>query len=114
MRIRVSENDLSRQKADLAVCFAFEGDRGPRGVEETELARELAARMRAEGFRGRPGDRVVWSADGRYGAPRFLVIGLGRPSEIPGEAIRAGCARAARQAARFSAKRLALRLPDKG
>jgi leucyl aminopeptidase len=111
MRIRVTGNDLGRQKADLAVCFAFEGDRKPHSVDDARLARLLAARMRAEGFRGRPGDRVVWNTDGRYEAPRFLVIGLGRRGETPGEAIRAGCARAARQATRFSAGRLALRLP---
>ena len=30
MRVRVSRTDFSRAKADLAACFAYEGDRSPR------------------------------------------------------------------------------------
>jgi leucyl aminopeptidase len=112
MRIRVTNNDLSAQRAELAVCYAFEGDRAPRGVDDAGLKRELAAQMRAEGFRGRPGDRVVWNTDGKYHSRRFMVIGLGAPAPTPGETVRIGAARAARQAARFSARSLALRLPD--
>jgi leucyl aminopeptidase len=112
MRIRVSSKDLSRQKADLAICFAYEGDREPLGVNDRRLRKELAARMKAEGFKGLPGDLVVWNADSRYASERFAVIGLGKEKEIPGEAIRTGSARAAREAARFSARTLALRLPD--
>jgi len=114
MRIRVSHGDLAALKCDLAVCFAYEGDKQPRGVGDDGLRDELAAEMRAEGFRGQAGDRVLWNADGRYGSRRFLVLGLGKECAVPGEAIRAGGARAARQAAAFSAKRLALRLPGEG
>jgi leucyl aminopeptidase len=67
--------------------------------------------MKAEGFKGRPGDVVIWNADSRYASERFAVIGLGKKKTIPGESIRTGSARAARQAARFSARTLALRLP---
>jgi leucyl aminopeptidase len=102
MRVRVSNHDLARQKADLAVCFAFEGDTAPRGVADTALRKQLALSS----------DRLIWSADGRYGAPRMLVVGLGPERPTPGEAIRAGSARAARAASRFSARRLALRLPE--
>jgi len=111
MRIRVSSKDLSRQKADLAVCFAYEGDTEPRGVTDSRLRKELASRMKAEGFKALPGDLVVWNADSRYASERFAVIGLGKEKEVPGEAIRSGSARAAREAARFSARTLALRLP---
>ncbi len=43
MRIDVSGEDLAKLKADLAVCFAFEKDKTPRGVRDVRLRRELAA-----------------------------------------------------------------------
>ncbi|HKQ61692.1 MAG TPA: M17 family peptidase N-terminal domain-containing protein, partial [Candidatus Polarisedimenticolaceae bacterium] len=104
MRIRVTRRDLSALEADLAVCFAHENDREPRGVEDERLRRELATQMQTEEFRGRPGDKLAWNTNGRYGSRRFLVIGLGAERPAPGEAIRAGCARAARLAAGFSAR----------
>jgi leucyl aminopeptidase len=111
MLVRVTENDLGILKSDLGVCFAYENDKHPRGIKDARLRRELAAEMKAEGFKGLPGDRVIWNADGRYASHRFLVIGLGREKPAPGEAIRGGCARAAREAAKISARRIGLKLP---
>ena len=113
MRITVSNLELQKLRADLAVCFAYEGDREPRGVADRELRHALRAEMKAEGFRGKPGDAVVWNGNGRYGARRFVVIGLGKLGERgAAEAIRQGAARAAGAADRFSATSLALRLPS--
>jgi leucyl aminopeptidase len=111
MRIRVSTKELSKQKVNVAVCFAYEGDDKPRGIKDAGLRRRLAARMRAESFRAVPGNSLVWNADGDYGPERFLVVGLGKEREHPGEAIRPGAARAAREAAKYSARSIALRLP---
>jgi leucyl aminopeptidase len=111
MRIRVSSKELSQLKADLAVCFAFEGDQAPRGVADSRLRRELATQMKTEAFRGRAGDKLVWNGDGRHGSRRFLIVGLGREGGTPGESIRLGCAGAARAAAGYSARSLALCLP---
>jgi leucyl aminopeptidase len=111
MRVRVSSRDLSELKADLVVCFAFEGDRAPRGVDDPALKRELAAQMKAEGFTGSRSDKLVWNAAGRYPSHRFLVLGLGPGGEDTSESLRSGCARAARLAGGFSAGDLALRLP---
>jgi leucyl aminopeptidase len=111
MRVRVSSGDLTEPKADLGACFAFEGDREPRGVKDTRLRRELSAQMKAELFRGQAGDRLVWNTDGRYGSRRYLVLGLGQERDAPGESIRLGAARAARAAGAFHARSLALRLP---
>jgi leucyl aminopeptidase len=110
MPVRVSGKDLSRLKADLAVCFAYEGDKEPRGVGNETLRRELAAQMKAEDFKGGPNDKLVWNTNGRYPSRRFLVVGLGPEAGTPGESIRLGCARAARAAAGFSARSVALRL----
>ena len=110
-RVRISRTDLARLEADVAVCFAYEGDSEPRGVADVALRRELAARMKAERFRGRRGESVVWSASSRYAARRFMVVGLGRPSLPSHEAVRQGCARAARSAGKLAAASLALRLP---
>ncbi len=114
MRIRVSGEDLAQLEAELAVCFAYEGDRAPRGVRDVRLRRDLAAQMKAEGFKGQTGDKLVWNADSRYPSRRFLVLGLGAECGAPGESIRSGCARAARAAATFSAKSLAVLLPPAG
>jgi leucyl aminopeptidase len=112
MRVLVSDKDLAQQQADLAVCFAHESDREPRGIRDGRLKRELAAQMRAEDFKGRPGDQLVWNASSHYGSRRFLVVGLGPERPVAGEAIRVGCARAARSAAGFAARSLAIRLPN--
>lgn len=111
MRIRVSGKDLSELKADLAVSFAWEGDREPGGIADIRLRRELARQLDAEEFRGQPGDRLVWNAGQGYPARRFAVIGLGRRRDDGGEALRLGAARAARLAESHTARSLALRLP---
>ena len=79
----------------------------PPGVE---ISVELPANQagRAEGFEGVPGDPLVWNANGRYPARRFLVIGLGPEREPAGDALRSGCARAARVATKFAARSLAI------
>jgi len=109
MRIRTSSVDLADLAADLAVCFAREGETAPSGVTSAPLRRALAARMKAERFRGRPGDAVLWNADGAYAADRFLVVGVGTSAEPA--ALRAACARAARTAVGLHARTLAVRLP---
>ena len=114
IRLAVSQDDLARLAADVAACFAYEGDREPRGVQTSSLRRELAAEMKKEGFRGRRGESVVWNADGKYASRRFLVVGLGRPTDPSYEALRQGSARAARTAGKLGARSLALRLPPVG
>lgn len=111
MGIGVSQRDLAELKADVGACFAYEGDREPRGVANKALRHELAAEMKREKFSGRRGESLVWNADGHYSCRRFLVIGLGHPTTSSHEAVRQGCARAARAAGKLAAKSLALRLP---
>ncbi|MBD3868321.1 MAG: leucyl aminopeptidase [Acidobacteria bacterium] len=111
MKIRTSGMDLAELKADVAACFAYEGDSRPAGVKNGPLARELAAEMKAETFKGNLGDIMSWNADGRFGSRRFLVIGLGKKGKGELDALRAGCAKAARAAAAIHCKTLALRLP---
>ncbi len=109
MEIRVVHADLGRARADVAACFAYEGDREPRGVEDRELRRALAREMHAARFHGVSSDLISWNVEGS--APRrLLVVGLGRERD-EAEALRAGSARAARAAARLSAESLTLRLP---
>jgi leucyl aminopeptidase len=111
MRIRVTSNDLSRARADVAVCFAHEGDRTPRGLGDAKLRNELGRQMKAVSFKGGVGDRLVWNSNGNYAAQRFLVLGLGPDRGDQTQAVRAGAARAARQAARVRARRLAIAIP---
>ena len=47
MRIVYSNRDLGALSADLAVCFAYEGDKVPRGVSAEKLRKDLAAEMKA-------------------------------------------------------------------
>jgi leucyl aminopeptidase len=112
MRIRLNQSDLSEQRTDLAVGFAYEGSSSPSGIADAALRRELAREMKAAEFRGRAGDRMIWSANGRYPARRFLVVGLGPKGN--GTALRTACARAARTAQEMSSRSLSLRLPGRG
>jgi len=109
MDIRVVRHDLGRMRADVAACFAYEGDREPRGIEDPAVRQALAREMRASRFSGLPSDLVTWN--GGSGGPRkLLVLGLGRERAEP-DALRTGSARVARAAARLGAERLAIRLP---
>ncbi|ANM28526.1 hypothetical protein ABI59_01135 [Acidobacteria bacterium Mor1] len=112
MRVQLSRQGLDKQKADVAVCFAFEGDRAPRGVADAGLRRELSARLKAERFKGQVGDRILWSG-GKAAADHVMVLGLGK---LNGDgvvnALARGVARAARMAADFSATKLAVQLPE--
>jgi leucyl aminopeptidase len=110
MRVQVTGRDLSQIEVDLAACFSWEGESEPEGIVDRGLRRELARQMQADRFRGRPGDRLVWSSNGRFPARRFVVIGLGRRERTNG--LRGGCARAARAAQELSATSLAIRLPN--
>jgi leucyl aminopeptidase len=112
IRVRTSTKDLSRLVADAAACFAFEGDRAPRGVGDEKLRRALAAEMKAERFEGRRRDVLMWNANGRLGSRRFLVIGLGPEKDVSVTVVGEGCSRAVRAAERFAAKKLAIRLPS--
>ncbi len=111
MRVRVTGSDLSRQEADLGVCFAYEGELHPLGVKEAVLCADLAREMKAAQFRGNVGDRLTWSPNGRYPCRRVLVVGLG--ARQGGGDIRVACARAAAAAQELGAASLALRLPDR-
>lgn len=112
MRIRLSNRDLSQQKVDLEVCFANEGRKQPTGIADGKLRRELAAQMKADRFKARVGDSLVWSSNGRFPARRFLVIGVGLDNGRSEEILRQACARAARAGADFLAKTVAVRIPE--
>jgi leucyl aminopeptidase len=114
MRVHASRRDLSKTKVDLAVCFAAEGQDHPRGVRDAGLREELARQMKADRFRARPGDRLVWSANGRWAARRYLVIGLGAAEGAKDELARTSCARATRAASEFAARSVAVSLPGEG
>ncbi len=112
MNIRVVRHDLGRTRADVAACFAYEGDREPRGVDDPLVRKALAHEMRASRFGGLASDLVTWN--GARGGPRkLLVVGLGRERAEP-DGLRAGSARVARAAARLGAESLAIRLPGAG
>ena len=109
MRIQACTTDLAKLRADLAVCFAWEGDLEPSAVKDAGLVRTLRARMKAERFRGKPGDMLSWIPDGAYPCLRVVVVGLGK-RRAP-DALRNAAARAARSAEVRRARTLALRLP---
>jgi len=108
MDIRVVRHDLG-SRGDVAACFAYEGDREPRGVADRTLRQALAREMRASRFQGLPSDLVSWNGGGS-GPRKILVVGLGR-ERVEASALRNGSARAARAAARLGAESLTLRLP---
>lgn len=114
MRVKAIRANLAEVKADLAACFAFEGDQRPRGVRDKTLEKELAAEMRAERFKAGAGDVLVWNTNGRYACRRYLVVGLGEEGNDARVALRAAAAKAIRVAERQSADRVAIGVPPVG
>jgi len=68
--------------------------------------------MKADGFKARVGDKLVWSANGRFPARRYLIIGVGPDNGSSEEVLRLACARAARAGADFAAKTVCIRIPE--
>jgi leucyl aminopeptidase len=114
IRVRAIGTDLSRAATDVAACFAFEGDREPRGVRDPRLRRALAAEMKGERFEGRRRDVLTWNGNGQLGSRRFVIIGLGPEHRASPSGIREGCARALRIAERLGARKIALAPPAVG
>ncbi len=90
MELRCAEIHWLEQQGGLLALLCAEGERGfeppPELLERApELAAYLAAAAREEDFRGRPKDRVVLHCQGRLGASRIALVGMG-----PNTALRRG------------------------
>jgi len=110
MRIRVIDRKPVPTGYAAVVCFLYEGESAPAGLDAA-LRRSLTAEMNKQGFRGKASELLHWNAsDGQ----RFIVLGLGQPAADAAETIRSGAARAAREAETVRAERVALILPGRG
>ena len=67
--------------------------------------------MRAEGFKGKRKEILLWHSDGKLPAKRYMVVGLGKRKICTMDLLREGCGLAARRAAAVKARRISLALP---
>ena len=108
MRVRTTTKSLADVNAELGACFAFAGDKEPRGLVDARLRKKIAAQMKAERFKGGAGDTLELTPGAATGPIRIIVIGLGEPAKDATEPARIGAARAARAAVAHQAKSLAI------
>ena len=115
-RVTASVSSFAATKCDVAICFVFEGEKTPSipGLAATSpLAKNLAAVLKGESFKGKRKDLAVWQSAGRFAAGRYFLAGLGRRSEFTPDRLREGCGLAARRAAGLKARKLVVALPPR-
>jgi len=113
-KITASSGSFASTRADVAVCFALEGDKAPalRGVPAgSALIRTLSLLMRQERFRGKRKEVLLWHAAGRHPSARYAVVGLGARADLTLETIREGVGIATRRAVAVRARKAVFVLP---
>jgi leucyl aminopeptidase len=111
MSIRLRAGGAEALDVSVAVCFAFEGDAAPLGVEDAGLRRLLAAEMKARRVTGRRGDLLDVSAPANGRSMRFLVVGLGDRHVPLAEVIGEASSRAVRAAEKLGARKVGIAIP---
>ena len=116
-RVTVSSSSFGSVKADVAVCFLFEGEKTPaaNGLSAASaLAKALGVVLRGEPMKGKRKELAVWPSAGRFPASRYVIAGLGRRGDLTPDRLREACGLAARRAALLRAKRLVVSMPPPG
>ncbi len=113
MNFDVASTDLSRFEGDLLAIPVFEGklDDVPfRDVDEA-LNKRLTKLAEIESFEGKGEQTLTYNPDGKLGAARIVLIGIGKPGDFsPPDARLIGVA-AARAAKACKAKTVGVALP---
>lgn len=111
MEVVVERGDVARVRADAVVVNLFEGVEAPGGATgAVDAALDGAVRrVVADGeFRGKLGETVVLHAfGGQLGAPRAIVVGLGKRDGFDLQRVRVAAAAAARAARKAGARHVA-------
>lgn len=101
-KIKLATTAAATQAADLVALPVFEGEiggkKGPAAVAALSdaLGGALEAAAKAEGFKGKAGERLMLHTHGKLKAPRLLVLGLGAAEDGAFDALRDAAATAAR------------------
>jgi leucyl aminopeptidase len=116
--VTVAAGSLFSSRADVAICFAFEGEGKPALIQpgktrtvSTGPAKAIERVMREESFKGKRKEILLRHSSGRLPAKRYMVVGLGKRATCTLDLLREGCGLAARRAAGVKARRVSLALP---
>lgn len=80
MRVSALHHDVTRVEADVLVAPLWEGERPPHGLAgrvDWYLCGFLSRLLLAGRLRGASGETTLIASQGRLGAPRILLLGLG-------------------------------------
>ena len=113
MKLEVSGTAPTSARGDVLVVERY-ADEARLGPEVTRVDRALGGLvgrvLAAERFEAKVGDTTVFHADGRLGAGRVLVVGLGPRAGCTAETVRRAAAAAARRARDAGARHIVLTL----
>lgn len=114
LNVRVVSASPAEVRAD-AVVVGLPADGGARPPALAALDRRTGGRIKAvldaERFTGKPGQVTHLHTDGRVGAARVIVAGLGPTRELTLEVVRRAVAAALRRARELGARSVAVDLP---
>jgi leucyl aminopeptidase len=116
IRFRTASTRFARARADAAALLvpAPRSKRAAVVEGSSRLHRSLDEVCRADRFRAKKGETLLYHALAGAAARRYLVVGLGEAKEVGLEALRHGASAAARRAISLGARSLALALPEDG
>jgi len=112
-RTRVEVGDAAKAAVDAVVVSAYEGaKKGQVTFEKSKAQVVLKHLATTKDFKGGPRDALLLRTLGRLAAPRLLVLGLGKPSEVTPERLRDFGARAALKFKGKGVRRVAVDVPS--
>ena len=114
IRFRCSSTEFSKARADAVALPAWGNGSRPAFDGSARIHKTLGQLCRADRFRAKRGEVLLYHAPGSAPAGRYLVVGLGPKKKVDLDSLRAAASAAARRASAMGAKRLALQLPQDG
>jgi leucyl aminopeptidase len=117
MKVELVAGDIVRQKADLLVVNLFEGVRKPEGAAgavDAATGGAISAAIGDGDFKGEFGETLALRPGQGIGAPRLLVVGLGRKEKFTADHVRQAMLAILRAAKKCKAKTVATVLHGAG
>ena len=110
MKIRIQQGKLEKFPGDLLVLKWVMGQKmdGSTGAVDKALRGVLDRMIKAEGFKGKEGEVLVFPTLGKIPAKKIMLLGLGEQKNVTVDGVRKAAARVVKEARRQKAKKVSM------
>jgi leucyl aminopeptidase len=115
MNILVKRSEATTVTTDFLVCLSYEKEKSwskAIGLLDKKLGGQLSDMRKSGEFSGTPNQTTLLHLNGKLGAKRVLLVGLGTRETLTLERVRQAMGTAVKRARRVKAKDLACVMPD--